>query len=162
MAKGAGGIRTWNSINQPKYLIWRVLNDVRERGFSYLAPFSIGDVEKRMANFAREHGIELGSTKVYMSSSSIAHAMRDSKVAKGLQVSDKAMMNFPRKRKTMDLYYNTRTKNFTYTDGKNKFVIHPNYTIKTASGRKKLVNFITASKMASSQEFAMKEYIKVK
>lgn len=162
MAKACGGVRTWNSIDRPKYKIWRVLNDIRERGFSPLAPFRIGAVEKRMANFAREHGIVLGSTKVYMSSSSIAHAMRDSKVAKGLQVSDKAMMDFPRKRSKMDLYYDTRTKNFTYTDGKNKFVIHPNYTIKTASGRKKVVNFITASKMASSQEFVMKEYIKIK
>lgn len=161
MAKACGGVRTWNSIDRPEYKIWRVLNDIRERGFSPLAPFRIGAVEKRMANFAREHGIVLGSTKVYMSSSSIAHAMRDSKVAKGLQVSDKAMMDFPRKRSKMDLYYDTDLKTFLYVGGGNKYALHPNYKIKMANGRRKVVNFLTAQRLSENENFNGQRFMKI-
>ena len=138
-----------------------VLSDIRRQGFSRISPFKIGSVEKRMSDFAGLNGIKLGSKDVYMSSSAIAHATRDSKQAKGLTVSDADLASFPSKRKKMSLYFDTRTGNFTYTDGKTKYIVHPNYEIKMLGGKRKLVNFITASRLNSPQEFIMKKYKKI-
>lgn len=138
-----------------------VLSDIRRQGFSRITPFKIGSVEKRMSDFAKSNGIDLGSRDVYMSSSAIAHATRDSKRAKGLSVPDEDLTAFPSRRKKMDLYYDTRTGNFTYTNGKSKYVVHPNYEIKIPGGRRKLVNFITASRIESKQEFIMSKYTKI-
>lgn len=139
-----------------------VLSDIRRQGFSRITPFKIGSVEKRMSDFAKSNGIELGSRDVYMSSSAIAHATRDSKRAKGLSVSDEDLTAFPGRRRKMDLYHDTRTGNFTYTDGKTKYVVHPNYEIKMPGGKRKLVNFITASKVIDKYEFRMEEYKKIR
>ena len=164
MAKTYGGVREngyKNITTQAKEKIMNVLSDIREQGFSRITPFKIGGVEKRMTSFASENGITLGSKDVYMSSASIAHATRDSRQAKGLAVSDKDLADFPSKRSKMALYYDTRSNNFTYTDGKTKYVVHPNYSIKMPNGRQKIVNFITASKIENAQEFIMDKYKKI-
>ena len=133
MAKTSGGVRgnrPKNVTQQAKEQIMTVLADIKRQGFSRITPFKIGSVEKRMADFARRNGIELGSRDVYMSSSAIAHATRDSKRVKG--------------------------------DGKAKYVVHPNYEIKMRGGKRKLVNFITASKVIDKYEFRMEEYKKIR
>lgn len=165
MAKTSGGVRgnrPKNVTQQAKEQIMTVLADIKRQGFSRITPFKIGSVEKRMADFARRNGIELGSRDVYMSSSAITHATRDSKRVKGLSVPDEELTAFPGRRRKMDLYYDTRTGNFTYTDGKAKYVVHPNYEIKMRGGKRKLVNFITASKVIDKYEFRMEEYKKIR
>ena len=164
MAKTSGGVRN----NKPKSVAQRakekiitVLSDIRRQGFSRISPFRIGSVEKRMSDFAKENGIELGSRDVYMSSSAIAHAIRDSKQAKGLAVSGNNLASFPSRRKRMDLYYDSTTKNFTYTDGKTKYVVHPNYRLTLPDGKKKVVNFITASK-TDGNEFNQRNYTRIR
>ena len=164
MAKTSGGVRN----NKPKSVAQRakekiitVLSDIRRQGFSRITPFKIGGVEKRMSDYARENGIELGSKDVYMSSSAIAHATRDSKREKGLSVSDEDLVAFPSKRRKMDLYYDARSGNFTYTDGNTKYVVHPNYEMKVSREKVKVVNFVTASRIESPQEFIMKKYKKI-
>lgn len=156
MAKTAGGvryIRPKSVSERAKENIMAVLSDIKAQGFSQMSPFKIGGVE---------NGIELGSKDIYMSSSAIAHATRDSKKTKGLTVSDADLASFPSKRKKMDLYYDSRTGNFTYTDGNTKYILHPNYDIKMSGGKRKLVNFITASKVIDKYEFRMKEYKKIR
>ncbi len=164
MAKTSGGVRgnrPKNVTQQAKEQIMTALADIKRQGFSRITPFKIGSVEKRMADFARRNGIEFGSRDVYMSPSAIAHATRESKRAKGLSVSDEDLTAFPGRRRKMDLYHDTRTGNFTYTDGKTKYVVHPNYEIKMPGGKRKLVNFITASRIESKQEFIMSKYTKI-
>lgn len=164
MAKTSGGVRS----TRPKSVAERardnivsVLSDIRRQGFSRISPFKIGSVEKRMSNYARENGIELGSRDVYMSSAAIAHATRDSKQAKGLAVSDSDLASFPSRRKKMDLYYDSTTKNFTYTDGKTKYIVHPNYRLTLPDGKKKVVNFITASN-TDGNEFNQRNYTRIR
>ena len=48
-------------------LIAAVLNDISQKGFSSVMPFSIGSVEIRMSQFADANGIELASNELYMS-----------------------------------------------------------------------------------------------
>jgi len=76
-----------------------------------------------------------------MSVSAIAHATRDNKKTKGLTISDADLASFPSKRKKMDLYYDSRTGNFTYTDWKSKYIVHPNYSIKLANRKKESGEF---------------------
>lgn len=165
VAKTAGGIRSNGdkSISaQAKEKILSVFSDIKQQGFSRISPFKIGSVEKRMKEFARQNGIELGSKDLYMSSAAIAHATRDSKKAKGLTVSEMDLASFPSKRKKMDLYYDSRTGNFTYANGRVKYIVHPNYSIKMPGGKQKLVNFITASKIEDKREFGMGVYKKIR
>lgn len=165
MAKTAGGVRSTGNRSvaaRAKEKIIQVLSDIRSQGFSRISPFKIGGVERRMQSFANANGITLGSKDVYMSSHSIAHATRDSKAAKGLVVSDKDLSAFPGKRARMDLYYDTRSGNFSYTDGRNKFVVHPNYEMKMPGGKKRIVNFITASRIEDNSEFGMPKYKKIR
>lgn len=92
------------------------------------------------------------------------HATRDSKKEKNLIVSDTDLASFPQANasRKIDLYYDSRTGSFTYTEGESEYVVHPNYEIKMPEGKRKLVNFITASKVIDKYEFRMKEYKKIR
>ena len=45
-------------------LITTVLIDIQQKGFSAVQPFSIGDVEQRMMQFAQENQITLASDQL--------------------------------------------------------------------------------------------------
>ena len=59
----------------------------------------------------------------------------------------------------MDLYYDGEC--FIYTNGRSKFIIHPNHEIKICRGKVKVVNFITATKVKDPVEFTIKKYVKI-
>ena len=136
-----------------------VLSDIRQKGFSSVQPFSIGKVEERMMLFAQANNVTLASDDLYMSAKQLQHSMRGSKVAKGLVVADIDLINFPKSRFQMDLYYDGEC--FIYTDGASKFIVHPNYQMKVSREVVKLVNFITATKRTDKKEFNGKRYIKI-
>ena len=68
-------------------LITTVLIDIQQKGFSAVQPFSIGNVEQRMIQFAQDNEIVLASKQLYISAKQLQHCMRASKDAKGLVVS---------------------------------------------------------------------------
>jgi hypothetical protein len=139
--------------------IARVLSDIRRQGFSSVSPFSVGAVEKRMKEYAKTHGITLGSEQIYMSSHSIAHTMRDTKVKTGMAISASDLMSFPKSRRKMELFYDG--SGFVYTNRKTKYIIHPNYKIKTNSGKVKRVMFVTAGVVRNPNEFNLPKYKKI-
>lgn len=136
-----------------------VLNDIRQKGFSSVQPFRIGKVEERMMQFAQTNAITLASDDLYLSAKQLQHSMRASKGAKGLVVDDSELINFPKNRFQMDLYYDGEC--FIYTNGPSKFIVHPNYQMKVSREIVKLVNFITATKRTDKMEFNGKRYIKI-
>ena len=140
-------------------LISIVLNDISQKGFSSVMPFSIGDVEQRMSQFASANGIVLGSAELYMSAKQLQHCMRASKNAKGLVVEASELISFPHSRFAMDLYYDGEC--FIYTNGLSKFIVHPNYKMKVSREQVKLVNFITATRRTDKKEFNGKRYVKI-
>ena len=143
-----------------EHLISTVLDDIRQKGYSSVRPFNIGKVELRMIEYANNNNILLGSDDLYMSAKQLQHCMRDSKHAKDLVVSDTDLIAFPHTRFTMDLYYDGEC--FIYTDGKSKYIVHPNYKMKISREVVKLVNFITATKVRDPMEFTLPKYKKVK
>ncbi len=140
-------------------LIAVVLNEISQKGFSSVMPFSIGSVEVRMAQFADTYGIELACQELYMSAKQLQHSMRASKNAKGLVVDASELIGFPQSRFSMDLYFDGKC--FIYTDGLSKFIIHPNYKMKVNREQVKLVNFITATKVKDPAEFTLPKYRKI-
>ena len=136
-----------------------VLSDIHQKGFSSVQPFSIGKVEERMINFAQAKGITLASDDLYMSAKQLQHSMRASKGAKGLVVADVDLLNFPKNRFQMDLYYDGEC--FIYTDGQSKFIVHPNYIMKISRELIAKVNFITATRVKDPAEFTLPKYKKV-
>lgn len=148
------------AVSSASRKIRKVLDDIKVLGHSKVSPFAVGRVEKRMADYARANGITLGSKSIYMGAKSLAHATRGLKVKRGIRVSDVDLVSFPQRKSSMSLYYDTTTKNFTYTNGSVKYVLHPNYKIKLKSGKTRVVNFITASK-TDGKEFNQKNYRKI-
>ena len=47
-------------------MISTILDDIHQKGYSSILPFSIGKVEDRMMLFAKEHQITLASDELYM------------------------------------------------------------------------------------------------
>jgi len=140
-------------------LISSVLEDLRQKGYSRIQPFVIGDVEERMKQFARINSISLGGDELYMSAKQIQHCLRASKGAKGLAVDDADLIGFPKNRFQMDLYYDGEC--FIYADGNSKFIIHPNYKMKISHELVARVNFITATRVKDSAEFTLPKYRKI-
>lgn len=137
-------------------LISSVLEDIRQKGYSCIQPFVVGDVEERMKLFAKVNGITLGGDELYMSAKQLQHCLRASKGVKGLAVDDADLIGFPKHRFQMDLYYDGKC--FIYTDGRSKFIIHPNYKMKISRGLVTQVNFITATRVKDPAEFTLPKY----
>ena len=149
-----------NNSTSIENLIAAILEDINQKGFSSIHPFSIGKVEHRMMQFATLNGIVLGSDELFFSAKQLQHCMRASKDAKGLVVDAAELIAFPKSRFAMDLYYDGEC--FIYTDGLSKFIIHPNYKMKISREVVKLVNFITATRRTDKKEFNGKRYIHIK
>ena len=94
----------------------------QQKGFSAIQPFSIGEVEQRMVLFAQTNGVPLASDQLYMSAKQLQHCMRASKEAKGLVVTTDELVQFPKNRFKMDLYYDGEC--FIYIDGISKFIVY--------------------------------------
>ena len=148
-----------SDIISTEELIKAVLDDIRQKGYSSIHPFSIGKVELRMLKFAQTNNVTLGSDDLFMSAKQLQHCMRASKNAKGLVVAEDYLIGFPKNRFSMDLYFDGEC--FIYTDGQSKFIVHPNYKMKICRDLVKLVNFITATRRTDKKEFNGKRYIKI-
>lgn len=142
-----------------------ILLDIKFYGYSKRKPFTIGKVEKRMSDYAKRNGINLGSKSIYMSAKSLAHSKRLTKQAKKLSVADYELINFPKARKRMQLYFDnntdTKKRNFVYVSNKSKFIIHPNYEMKLKNGKTKVVNFITAQRLNKNERFDDNRFDKI-
>lgn len=118
-----------------------------------------------MKDFASRNGVAIAKGNLYMSSDSVQHAVRTAKKKAGKDVSEAELVAFPKTRRSMDLYYETTKGAFIYVDEANKakYVIEPNYEIGAGTKGKKRVNFITASRLKSTENFHndTQRYIKI-
>ena len=137
-------------------LIAMVLDEIRQKGYSSVRPFSIGKVEERMILYAQA---TLASDELYMSAKQLQHCMRTSKATKGLVVENIELISFPSNRFQMDLYYDGEC--FIYTNAQSKFIVHPNYKMKISRELVAQVNFITATKIKDPAEFTLPKYKKI-
>lgn len=125
-------------------------------------PIRVGYVDREIRRHAKQNGNALANSSMYFTGKGLSHAERASKVRDGLAVSKKDFSRFPIDKSKMKIYYDTSTKNYTYTDGKNKFVLKTNEVIKIRRGKKTTAVLVTASKLRSADEFNMKKYVKLR
>lgn len=162
--KSVGGIRGGVSTEvQASLTIRVVLTDIATNGFSRQAPFVIGKIEPELKSFAREHNIELGGNDIVMTTEQIGHTLRDSKARDGKTIPSDHLAEFPIRRSGMELYHDKTNNNFIYFDRtrNEKFVVHPNYSMKVKREKVKKVNYITASK-TNAQEFTLSKLTRIK
>lgn len=159
MGKSVGGMRGGGSSAASKIL--GVISDIERQGYSTASPFSIGTVDSDLKAYADANGIELGSNQMYMTPKQIAHTMRDLHKDRGIDISPATLAKFPSERKHMSLYHDIDKNNFVYFDGKVKYVVQPNYSLKMPKGKTRVVNFITAYK-ANGREFGKRNYRKIR
>lgn len=74
-------------------------------------------------------------------------------------ISETDLISFSILRRKMELYYDG--SGFIYTNRKTKYIIYPNYEIKTKRGKVKKVMFITAGIVRDEKEFNLPKYKKV-
>ena len=159
----------YNPVLATQLRIRKAFVAIRE-GKNDKTPFSVGRVEQRMTNWARENGIEIGSQSLYMSVFSIKHATREEKRRLGLAVSQRDLEEFPIRRHGMDLFFDTNDvpnegKRFVYVDRERraKYIINPAYETGIIRGGKvKVVAFLTAEKMNENEVIEPnRRYIKI-
>jgi hypothetical protein len=138
-----------------------VINDLKTQGFSREKPFHIGFVEGRMMRFAKANGVELERGSIYMRVNEISHALRDTKNEKGIAVSSRELISFPQRRTSMDLYFDKKTKNFTYVDGHSKYIVSALKNKKVKVSNKKVSYFVTAQKLNRKEVFDGERFMKV-
>lgn len=146
----------------PGQAIRAVIDDIRMNGHSRAAPVYAGKAVERMQRYAAAKGIELGSADLMLSPRQIAHALRDSKRAKGLAVSPEELATFPQRRASMQLYHDRRNNSFVYVDKHAKYIFRGGYSVKSHGNERRAVHFITAQRLATGECFTGKNYEKIK
>lgn len=163
MAKVSGGLRGMSMGVQASATIRGVIADFADHGYSTQTPFVVGKVESVLKSYAKEHNIELGSDDIIMTTDQIGHTLRDSKVRDAKAVPPEHLAEFPMRKSRMEIYHDKTDNNFIYFDRSRneKFVVHPNYSMKINRERVRRVNYITASK-TDPTEFNMQKYRRIK
>lgn len=133
------------------------MNEREIQGFSRIKPFPIVRIGADVERYARLNGIQLGSKTIMFSYKFVAHALRESKGDK--RVSKNDIVNFPITKNKMDKHYDGES--FIFTDYKVKFIIHPNYELKMANGKRLKANIITAGRVTDATEFELSKYDKI-
>ena len=154
MAKTYGSLRSAISTMTPiqaSIHIGNIVADIESKGYSQESPFTVGRIDPEMRQYANEHRIEIASDEIVMSVKQITHTLRESKAQKGKGISG------------MELYHDKTNNNFIYYDRERneKFVVHPNYSMKIKRAKGKVVNYITASR-TNSQEFTLAKLTRIK
>ncbi len=137
-----------------------IISDIRNSAKINRPSVNVGKVESEVKTYSQANNIQLGDGNMYMTSKSISHSLRESKVAKGLAVEPQVIKDFPNTKSKMAVYYDGAA--FVYTDYSSKFIVRPNQSVKTESGKTNGVLHITAGVVRDPNEFNNPRYTKIK
>ena len=155
-------VETCFSIQQASQNITNALQEFEQKGYITSQPILIGFVEDEVYEHSKKIGNPLQNRTMYFTGKSLVHSRRISKTNADIAVSPVDFETFPRTKSSMHIYYDTETKRYTYTDGKNKFILEPNVPIKMCDGKVLVVSLVTATKMRATDEFFMQKYVQLK
>ena len=142
--------------------IGKALDQWEKEGKITTLPIRVGDVDKAVQEHAKANGNSLANNSMYFTGKGLSHSRRASKIRDGIAVSKEDFIKFPLNKSTMKIYYDKTTKNYTYTDGCNKFVLQTNVKVKLKNGKISSSTLVTASKLRDDTEFFMGKYIRLK
>lgn len=150
------------SILQASQNLANALQEFEQKGYITSKPILVGFVEDEVFEYSKKIGNPLQNRTMFFTGKSLVHARRISKTNADIAVSPVDFETFPYTKSSMRIYYDTETKRYTYTDGKNKFILEPNVPIKMCDGKILVVSLITATKMRATDEFNMQKYVNLK
>lgn len=142
--------------------IGKALDEFAEKGYITARPINVGDVDSVIEKHAKEIGEPLNNKSMYFTNDALEHTDRDFKKELGKAVGREKLMSFPKDKYSMNIYYDTKTKRYTYANSDSKFVLQPNQRVRLKNGKEAVVSLVTASKIESMEEFNMANYIKLK
>lgn len=164
-----GGVRImhqqpqWQSAeDKASEAIGKALDQWENEGKITALPIRVGDVDKAVKEHAKGNGNPLANDSMYFTGKGLSHSRRASKIRDGIAVSKEDFKKFPQKKSSMKIYYDKTTNNYTYTDGRNKFVLQTNVKVKLKNGKISASTLVTASKLRDDTEFVMEKYIRLK
>lgn len=155
-------LKTNFSVLQASKKIANALQEFEQKGYITSKPILVGFVEDEVFEYSKKIRNPLQNRTMYFTGKSLVHARRVSKTNADIAVSPADFETFPCTKSSMHIYYDTETKRYTYTDGKNKFILEPNVPIKMCDGKILVVSLVTATKMRATDEFNMQKYVKLK
>lgn len=132
-----------------------VFGELSARGFSSEQPFCISRNLKDIKQYAMTHGVTIAGGGLYTSPRALSHMTRAIKVKNGIAVPAERIASFPESFQSMDLYFDQSAGLFVYVDEESttKYVIHPFYSAQVRGRKKRLIMFLTASKLKSTENF---------
>lgn len=143
--------------NKASEKIASMINTIEKDKTANIPPFAVCSIGKDVKRFAQSHSITVGSDEIYISKKFYFHSQR---AAKGeLRLSKSDYIEFPMKKRYMAKFYDGEA--FVYTDFKVKFIVKPNFKIKTPDGYKMVANLITAGKVTNKREFNIDRYERI-
>ncbi len=157
MANGDAGDYFNHTLNSAQRKVVEWLRRIESKRLGDGEAISIGRIEPRMKRYAEnnpDYHIDLPSAHLYFTSNHVKHLHRDFKRNNNKAVSDEDLINFIKRRKGMDLYFDSlKGKHaFIYTDYKTKYIVEYQYDLKIRRKRVKKAFVITAGK-ANEHEF---------
>lgn len=95
-----------------------------------MPPLNIGAVPSLIVEYATQNQISLGSSDLYITTKGIEHTIRESKVAKGINIAVSELIDFVKNRDSYTIYFDSAMGDFIFATSKAKFIVRPNYKMK--------------------------------
>lgn len=127
-----------------------------------MPPLNIGSVSSSITDYAEKNQIDLDSHDIYVTTKSIEHTFRESKVSKGIAVTVDELVDFVKNRNNYAIYYDPAMGDFIFATSKAKFIVRPNYKLKINKEKKSVFNYISATRIIGNLSDNVGGYIKTK
>lgn len=127
-----------------------------------MPPLNIGSVPTVITDYAEKNQIDLDSHDIYVTTKSIEHTFRESKVSKGIAVTVDELVDFVKNRNNYAIYYDPAMGDFIFATSKAKFIVRPNYKLKINKEKKSVFNYISATRIIGNLSDNVGGYIKTK
>lgn len=124
--------------------------------------FKCGTISIKLSKvFKEETGIKIENRYIYTGAASLFHHRTGVKAEKGKVANIEDIIKMPLNLGKMDVY--VYKQSLIFSDGKNKYVLKPNYKVKSENGKIKIVNHISTSVLKDENTLTEKNgYKKIK
>lgn len=139
-----------------------VKNGYHSSSEAQMPPLNIGAVPSLIVEYATQNQISLGSSDLYITTKGIEHTIRESKVAKGINIAVSELIDFVKNRDNYTIYFDSAMGDFIFATSKAKFIVRPNYKMKIGKEKRVVFNYISATRISNRPGDAFRYFIKIK
>ena len=156
-----------NTLETSATRVEEVANIIIKNGYhssreAQMPPLNIGRVPSTIIEYANKNKVDLDSHDIYVTTKSIEHTFRESKVSKGIAVTVDELVDFVKNRNNYAIYYDPAMGDFIFATSKAKFIVRPNYKLKINKEKKSVFNYISATRIIGNLSDNVGGYIKIK